>query len=122
MTHVTRARKERGAKLVVVDVYRNGTMEHADLGLILRPGTDAALACGVRHVLFRDGYANWPYLEKYTDKPRELEQHLKTRTPEWASGITGIPVADIETFAKWVGTTPRSFFRLGYGFARSRNG
>jgi anaerobic selenocysteine-containing dehydrogenase len=122
MTHVTRARKERGAKLVVVDVYRNGTVEQADLGLVLRPGTDAALACGVMHVLFRDGYANWPYLEKYTDKPRELEQHLKTRTPEWASRITGILVEDIETFAKWVGTTPRSFFRLGYGFARSRNG
>ena len=85
MTHVTRARKERGAKLVVVDVYRNGTMEQADLGLALRPGTDAALACAVMHILFRDGYANWPYLEKYTDKPRELERHLETRTPEWAS-------------------------------------
>ena len=122
MTHVTRARKERGAKLVVVDVYRNGTMEQADLGLALRPGTDAALACAVMHILFRDGYANWPYLEKYTDKPRELERHLKTRTPEWAAKITGLSVADIETFAKWVGTTPRSYFRLGYGFARSRNG
>jgi anaerobic selenocysteine-containing dehydrogenase len=122
MAHVTRARKERDAKLVVVDVYRNGTMEQADLGLVLRPGTDAALACAVMHVLFRDGYANWPYLEKYTDKPRELERHLKTRTPEWASRITGLSVADIETFAKWVGTTPRSYFRLGYGFARSRNG
>ncbi|MGE5512728.1 MAG: molybdopterin-dependent oxidoreductase [Bacteroidota bacterium] len=122
MTHVTRARKERGAKLVVVDVYRNGTVEQADLQLVLKPGTDAALACAVMHVLFRDGYANWPYLERYTDKPHELERHLQTRTPEWASRITGIPVADIETFARWVGTTPRSYFRLGYGFARSRNG
>ena len=122
MTHVTRARKERGARLVVVDVYRNGTVEQADLGLVLRPGTDAALACAVMHILFRDGRANWPYLEKYTDKPRELERHLQTRTPEWASAITGLSVADIETFAHWVGTTPRSYFRLGYGFARSRNG
>lgn len=122
MTHVTRARKESGAKLVVVDVYRNSTVEQADLELVLKPGTDAALACAVMHVLFRDGYANWPYLEKYTDQPRELERHLATRTPEWASRITGIPVADVETFARWVGTTPRSFFRLGYGFARSRNG
>jgi anaerobic selenocysteine-containing dehydrogenase len=122
MTHVTRARKERGARLVVVDVYRNGTVEQADLPLILKPGTDAALACAVMHILFRDGYANWPYLEKYTDCPRELEQHVRSRTPEWASAITGIPVADIETFARWVGTTPRTYFRLGYGFARSRNG
>src|SRR2546421_68426 len=88
----------------------------------LRPGTDGALACAVMHVLFRDRLANWPYLEKYTDCPRELEAHLKTRTPEWASAITGLSVAEIETFAKMVGTTPKTYFRLGYGFARSRNG
>ena len=54
------------------------------------------------HVLFRDGYANRPDLEKYTDCPRELEAHLETRTPEWASAITGLGVAEIETFAKMV--------------------
>jgi anaerobic selenocysteine-containing dehydrogenase len=122
MTHATRARKERGAKIVAVDIYRNGTMQQADLALCLRPGTDGALACAVMHVLFRDGYANWPYLEKYTDCPRELETHLKTRTPEWASAITGLSVEEIETFARMVGTTPKTYFRLGYGFSRSRNG
>jgi len=122
MTHVTRARKERGARLVVVDVYRNGTAAQADMALILRPGSDAALACAVMHVLFRDGHANWPYLEKYTDCPRELEAHLEARTPAWAAGITGLTVGEIEAFARLVGTTPRTFFRLGYGFARVRNG
>src|SRR5690349_5909088 len=122
MTHAVRARKERGAKIVAVDIYQNGTMQQADLALCLRPGSDGALACAVMHVLFRDGYANWPYLEKYTDCPHELEAHLKSRSPEWASAITGLSVAEIETFAKMVGTTPRTYFRLGYGFARSRNG
>src|SRR5215510_3536533 len=122
MTHAVRARKERGAKIVAVDVYQNGTMQQADLALCLRPGTDGALACAVMHVLFRDGYANWPYLEKYTDYPRELEAHLQSRTPEWASAITGLSVAEIESFACMVGTNPRTYFRLGYGFARSRNG
>jgi anaerobic selenocysteine-containing dehydrogenase len=122
MTHAARARKERGAKLVVVDIYRNGTMEQADLALCLRPGTDGALACAVMHVLFRDGYANWPYLEKYTDCPHELAEHLKTKTPGWAAAITGLSVDEIETFAKMVGTTPRTYLRLGYGFARQRNG
>ena len=74
------------------------------------------------HVLFRDGLANWDYLEKYSDCPRELADHVKHRTPEWASGITGLPVETIETFARLIGRTPRTFFRLGYGFARSRNG
>ena len=122
MTHATRARKQRGAKIVAIDIYRNGTIEQADQGLVLRPGSDGALACAVMHVLFRDGHANWPYLEQYTDCPHDLEAHLKSRTPAWASAITGVSVAEIETFAHLVGTTPRTFLRLGYGFARQRNG
>ena len=122
MTHAIRARKERGAKIAAVDVYRNGTLEQADVAICLRPGTDGAFACAVMHVLFRDGYADWDFLERYTDCPRELEAHLATRTPEWASKITGVPVREIEDFARLVGTTKRAFFRLGYGFARQRNG
>ncbi len=122
MTHVMKARKERGAKVVVIDIYENATVKQADLGLVLRPGTDGALACAVMHVLFRDGLADWDYLEKYTDCPHELEEHLKSRTPEWASHITGLDAAKIEEFARLVGHTKRTFFRLGYGFARQRNG
>ena len=122
MTHAIQARKQRGAKIVVIDIYDNPTMKQADMGLILKPGTDGALACAVMHVLFRDGLADWPYLEKYTDDPKGLEAHLATRTPEWASAITGLPVAEIEAFARLVGTTKRTYFRLGYGFARQRNG
>ena len=122
MTHAVRARKERGAKIVVIDVYENATMKQADIGLIVKPGTDAALACAVMHILFRDGLADRAYLEKYTDDPNGLEAHLQTRTPEWASAITGLPVAEIEAFARLVGTTKRTFFRLGYGFSRQRNG
>jgi anaerobic selenocysteine-containing dehydrogenase len=122
MTHAIAARKERGAKIVVIDVYQNATMEQADMALCLRPGTDGALACAVMHVLFRDGLADWDYLERYTDAPRELEAHLQTRGPEWAAKITGLSVAEIEAFAHLVGATKRTFFRLGYGFSRQRNG
>jgi anaerobic selenocysteine-containing dehydrogenase len=122
MTHAVRARKERGAKIVVIDIYDNATMKQADMGLILKPGTDGALACAVMHVLFREGMADRAYLEKYTDDPKGLEAHLKGKTPEWAAGITGLSVLEIEAFARLVGTTKRTFFRLGYGFARQRNG
>ncbi len=122
MTHAVRARKSRGARIVVIDVYHNATMAQADLALCLRPGTDGALACAIMHVLFRDGHADWDFLETFTDRPRDLEAHLKDRSPQWAAKITGLNVEEIETFAQWVGTTPRSFFRLGYGFTRSRNG
>lgn len=122
MTHAVRARKERGAKIVVIDIYDNPTMKQADLALKLRPGTDAALACAVMHVAFRDGYADRAYMAKYADDPAGLEAHLATRTPQWAAAITGLDVAEIEAFAALVGQTKKSFFRLGYGFTRSRNG
>lgn len=122
MTHAVKARKERGAKIVAIDIYENATMKQADMALVLKPGTDGALACAVMHVLFRDGLADWPYLEKYTDDPKGLEAHLATRTPEWASAITGLSVEEIEAFARLVGATKKTFFRLGYGFSRQRNG
>jgi len=122
MTHVARARKERGAKLVQIDPYRNRTAAVADIHLPLRPGTDGALACAVMHVLFEEGYADWDYMRHYADCPERLREHLKPRTPAWASGITGLPAADIVAFARLYGRTERAYIRVGYGFSRSRNG
>ena len=122
MAHVLSARRERGAKIVVIDTYRNATAKQADSFLCVRPGTDGALACAVMHVLFRDGFANWDYLDRYTDCPRELQTHLSSRTPAWAENITGVPAAEIEALAQLIGSTERCYFRLGYGFSRQRNG
>jgi anaerobic selenocysteine-containing dehydrogenase len=122
MTHIATARKERGAKLVVVDPYRTATAEVADLHLPLLPGTDAALACATMQVLFKEGYADRAYLARYTDDPTGLEAHLASRTPEWAAMITGLAADQIVEFARLYGQTKRSFIRLGYGFSRQRNG
>jgi anaerobic selenocysteine-containing dehydrogenase len=122
MTHITRARKARGAKLVVVDPYRTPTAEMADMHLMLRPGTDAALACAVMHVMFEEGLADRAYLARYTDAPEELERHLATRDPAWAAAITGLAAEEIVAFARLYGATKRSYIRVGYGFSRARNG
>lgn len=122
MTHAVAARKQRGAKIVVIDIYQTQTMQQADLALCLKPGTDGALAAAVMHILFRDGYADFDYMRQYADCPDELAKHLFDKTPEWAANITGLSIADIEVFARMIGTTKRSFFRLGYGFSRQRNG
>jgi anaerobic selenocysteine-containing dehydrogenase len=122
MTQVQRARKARGAKLAVVDVYDTATMQQADVKVLIRPGTDGALACAIMHVLFRDGLADRTYMARHTDDPESLEAHLATRTPQWAEAICGLPAAEIESFAHLIGKTPRSYFRLGYGFTRQRNG
>ena len=122
MSYIAQARRDRGARLVVVDPYRTATAEVADLHLAPLPGTDGALACAVMHVLFKEGYADRAYLARYTDDPQGLETHLATRDPAWASRITGIPEDRIVEFARLYGRTKRSFIRLGYGFSRSRNG
>jgi anaerobic selenocysteine-containing dehydrogenase len=122
MTHISRARKERGAKLVVIDPYRTGTAQAADLHLALRPGSDGALACAVMHIAFRDGFADRDYMARFSDFPAGLEAHLAARGPDWASAITGLGVAEIEAFAKLYCQTERAFIRAGYGFSRLRNG
>ena len=121
MHHAMMAKK-RGATLVVVDPYRTATASKANLHIALLPGTDGALACAMMHVLFAEGFADWEYLRRYTDCPDALAEHLKTRTPEWASAITGLSVETIVEFARLYGRNRRSFIRCHYGFSRSRNG
>ena len=122
MTHVTRARRTRGAKLAVIDVYRTPTVEQADIALIVKPGSDGALALAIMCVLLREGLADRDYLSRLTDFDADVERHVLSRTPEWAASITGLAPQTIVDFARLFGRTPRSFLRLGFGFTRTRNG
>ncbi|MCE2933222.1 MAG: molybdopterin oxidoreductase family protein [Hyphomicrobiales bacterium] len=122
MHHAIKARKARGTPIVAVDVYRNETMRQADHALLVRPGTDGALATGILHVLLRENLADRDYMARFTDFSPEFEAHLALRTPEWAEAICGVPAAEIESIARLLGQKRRAFFRLGYGFARQRNG
>ncbi len=122
MTHAIRARKERGAPIVAVDIYMNETMKQADIALLVKPGTDGALASSIMHVLLRDGLADRAYLGSHTDFSPEFEVHLESRTPAWAEAICGVPAHEIESVARLFGEKKRCYFRLGYGFSRQRNG
>src|SRR5262249_19127452 len=122
MTHVDRARKARATKLVVVDVYRTPTTEQADMALVLRPGTDAALALAVMNVLLSDSIVDRAFLARLTDFDIEVEKHIRSRTPQWAAAITGLDVEEIVKFARLYGSTKKSFIRAGFGFTRTRNG
>ncbi|MEM9356142.1 MAG: molybdopterin-dependent oxidoreductase [Pseudomonadota bacterium] len=122
MTHVAKARKERGAKFVVIDVYRTPTVEQADMALIVNPGTDGALALAVMNVLLEEGFADRDYLSRLTDFSPDVEAHIRGRTPQWAAEITGLEVQQILDFARLYGRTQRSFLRAGFGFTRTRNG
>ena len=122
MNWAQKARRERNARLVVVDPYRTATAEKADLHLALKPGSDGALACAVMHVLLAEGLADRDYLKRHTDFSARVEQHLASRTPQWAAPITGLTAEEIVAFARLYGANKRSYLRVGYGFTRQRNG
>ncbi|MBF0627226.1 MAG: molybdopterin-dependent oxidoreductase [Magnetococcales bacterium] len=121
MSHVKQARRQ-GAQLVVIDPYRNQTARLADLHLPLRPGTDAALAVAMMHVLLDEGLADRAYLQRLTDFDPALENHLAARPPEWAAPITGLDAAAIRAFARLYGQARAPFIRIGLGMSRQNNG
>ena len=122
MNHALKARRDHGAKIVVVDTYRNATAKQADLFIAVKPGTDGALACSIMHHLFQSNMADKAYLKKYTKDSDILEQHLTKHTPRWASQICGISEDEIIRLANLIGENKKTFLRLGYGFTRQRNG
>ncbi len=122
MRHIQRARRERGTRLVVVDCYRTPTIEKADVPVIVRPGSDGALACAMMCVMLEEGLADREFLASHTDFDHQVERHLLARTPRWAAPITGLEEDAIRALARLYGSTPRAFLRLGFGFTRSRNG
>ncbi len=122
MTHAIKARRNNGAKIVVIDIYETATMKQADIGLILRPGSDGALASAVMHILLKENLADHQYMAKFTDFSPEFAEHLAQKTPKWAAEITGLPEKDIIEFARLIGNKKATYFRLGFGFTRQRNG
>jgi anaerobic selenocysteine-containing dehydrogenase len=118
---VERAR-EKGARLVVIDPFRSRTAEKADWHLAPLPGTDAALALGVMHVIFRDGLEDADYLQRHTLGAERLRERVREWTPERTAAATGLEADDVERFARAYATTPRSAIRLNYGLNRHAGG
>src|SRR5580658_1472532 len=116
-------RRAAGVKLVVIDPRRTRSARVADLWLPVRIGTDSALALGVMHILLRDGKADRDYLASHTLGFDQVEREVLPRfTPEATAAITGLPIADIETFASWYGEAKTSFIRIGFGLSRFTDG
>jgi anaerobic selenocysteine-containing dehydrogenase len=116
-------RRAAGVKLVVIDPRRTRAARVADLFLPVRIGTDSALALGVMHILVRDGRADRDYLARHTLGFDQVEREILPRfTPEATAAITGLPIADIETFARMYGEAKTSFIRIGFGLSRFTDG
>src|SRR4051812_18308218 len=114
--------RRKGAKLVVIDPYRTRTAECADWYLPINPGTDAALALGMMHVIIGENLHDADYVEKYTLGFEQLRAKLKEYPPERVAQWTGIVAEDIRKLAREYATVRPSVIRLNYGVQRSERG
>ncbi len=114
--------RRNGAKLVVIDPYRTRTAECADWYLPINPGTDAALALGMMHVILGENLHDADYVSKYTLGFEQLREKVKEYPPERVAQWTGIAAGDIRKLAREYATVRPSVIRLNYGVQRSERG
>lgn len=121
MHFVNRARRN-GARLVVIDPYRNRTAKLADLHLMPRPGTDAALALGIAWVLIQEELIDRTYIQANTFGFDEYKREALKYPPSRVGEMTGIAPEEILDLARAYGSARAPFVRVGNGLQRHTNG
>jgi len=119
--HVEEA-KRRGARVVAIDPLRTPTAERADWHLRPRPGTDAALALGMMHVIVREGLQDSEYVESYTVGFDRLRERLREYPPARVAEITGLKPEDVVDLAKAYATTRPATIRTQIAMEKHSNG
>jgi molybdopterin guanine dinucleotide-containing S/N-oxide reductase-like protein len=114
--------RRKGAKLVVIDPYRTRTAACADWYLPINPGTDAALALAMMHVIINEGLYDADYVSRYTLGFEQVRQKVQVYPPERVAQWTGISVADTVKLAREYATTRPAAIRVNYGVQRSERG
>jgi anaerobic selenocysteine-containing dehydrogenase len=114
--------RRAGARLIVIDPYRTRTAALADWHIAIRPGTDAALALGLMHVILREGLEDCAYIDAMTHGFAELAERAREYTPERVAHWTGMTAAEVEQLAREYATTHPAALRLNYGVQRTEFG
>ena len=114
--------RRKGAKLVVIDPYRTRTAKLADWHLPINPGTDAALALGLMHVIIDENLFDADYVSRYTVGFEDLKARAQQYPPEIVAHWTGISADDIRKLAREYATQRPSVIRVNYGIQRSDRG
>ncbi len=112
-----------GARIWVIDTYATPTAAAADELLLVKPGSDGALALGLMHVIAREGLGDAAFLRDKTSGSEELIRDiLPHHTPERTADLTGVPAATVERMAREYARAQAPFIRLGGGLSRYGNG
>ena len=119
---IVKKAQAKGAKIVVIDSFASKTAKQSDWHIAPKPGTDGALAMAMMQVIIEENLQDQDYIDNYTEGFTELSERAKTRTPEWAEKITGIPAADIRKFAREYATSQPSAIRIGVALERNYGG
>jgi len=114
--------KRRGARLVAIDPYRSVTAEKCHEHIALLPGTDAALALGVMHLLIDNGQVDRDYVDSHTIGFDALAQRAREWTPERVAATCGIPREQVVRLANDYGSIKPAAIRLNYGMQRVHGG
>lgn len=117
-----REAQRNGARVVVIDPRRTLTARSADLHIAPIPATDAALALGMMHVIFRDGLHDEAWLEDNTIGWRGLRDRAQRWSPAHAAAVTGVEKAQIEELARLYATTKPAMLKVADGINRHLSG
>ncbi len=102
-----------GMKIIVVDPRYSETASKADLWLPLRPGSDAALALAMLHVILYEGLGNGEFIGQWCSGFEELMGHMVDYSPEWAAPITWLEPEQIRTAARMYATNTPGCIQWG---------
>lgn len=122
LLHGVRQAQRKGAKVWLIDTYENDTAKVADRVLLVKPGSDAALALALMHVLVRDKLTDERFINEYVQGYEELKAALPDYSPVAVSEITGIDPELIIELAHTYAKADAPFISLGSGLSRYANG
>ena len=114
--------RKRGAPIICIDPIRTRTALQCDEWIPIRPGTDAALALGMMHVIFAKGLEDRDYLEHYTLGHEAMRQRAAEWTPARTSAVTGLAEDVITSLAERFRPAQAAFVRVNYGLQRHAGG
>ncbi len=114
--------RQRGARVVCIDPIRTRTAAASDWHVALAPGTDAALALGMAHVILAEGLEDRDYLERHAVGLEAFRHRVRHFSPRRVAELTGLDAEDVARLAREYATRRPAGMVWGLGFQRTAGG
>ena len=114
--------RRSGAYIVAIDPIRTRTAQRCDEHVPIRPGTDAALALGLLHVVVQMGAEDRSFIAEHTKGWDQFHTRILEFPPERVASITGLPTDQIASLGRRLATTRPTAIRTTMGVQRHAGG